>query len=80
MAQPACGPLAVSDAAAWFGEIAPHLRAFACIPLRPAAGATPVGVLVLASEEAKRFYPGMGTLYLEHLGQLAGAALARMQG
>src|SRR5512138_1780036 len=36
MAQPACGALAVGEASAWFGEAAPHLRAFACIPLRPA--------------------------------------------
>ncbi|HEX7972101.1 MAG TPA: DUF484 family protein [Thiobacillus sp.] len=79
MAQPVCGPLALADANNWFGEIAPHLRAFASIPLRPAAGAAPVGLLVLASEEAKRFYPGMGTLYLERLGQLVGAALVRMQ-
>jgi len=35
---------------------------------------------VLASEEAKRFYPGMGTVFLEGLGQLVGAALVRMQG
>lgn len=80
MAQPLCGALAVTEADGWFGEVAPHLRAFACIPLRPAAAATPVGVLVLASEEAKRFYAGMGTLYLERLGQLVGAALVRMQG
>jgi len=80
MAQPACGTLAVGDAAGWFGEMSPHLRAFACIPLRPAAAAAPVGLLVLASEEAKRFYPGMGTLYLQRLGELVGAALARMQG
>jgi uncharacterized protein YigA (DUF484 family) len=79
MAQPACGPLAINDASDWFGEVSPHLRAFACIPLRPAAAAAPVGLLVLASEEAKRFYAGMGTLYLERLGQLVGAALARMQ-
>jgi hypothetical protein len=79
MTQPACGALAVAEASDWFGEISPHLRAFACIPLRPAAVAAPVGLLVLASEEAKRFYPGMGTLYLERLGQLVGAALARMQ-
>jgi hypothetical protein len=79
MSQPVCGPLAVHDANSWFGEIAPHLRAFACIPLRPAPGAAPVGLLVLASEEAKRFYPGMGTLYLERLGQLIGATLVRMQ-
>jgi hypothetical protein len=74
-----CGPLVVNDANSWFGEIAPHLRAFACIPLRPAPGAAPVGLLVLASEEAKRFYAGMGTLYLERLGQLIGATLVRMQ-
>jgi hypothetical protein len=79
MAQPACGPLAVDDASDWFGEVSPHLRAFACVPLRPAAATAPIGLLVLASEEAKRFYPGMGTLYLERLGQLIGAALVRMQ-
>lgn len=79
MTQPACGALAVPDASDWFGEVSPHLRAFACIPLRPAPAATPIGLLVLASEEDKRFYPSMGTLYLERLGQLLGAALVRMQ-
>ena len=80
MAQPVCGALAVNEASDWFGEVSPHLRAFACIPLRPAPAAAPIGLLVLASEEAKRFYPGMGTLYLERLSQLVGAALVRMQG
>jgi len=80
MTQPVCGTLAINDASDWFGEVSPHLRAFACIPLRPAPAAAPVGLLVLASEEPKRFYPGMGTLYLERLGQLVGAALLRMQG
>jgi len=80
MAQPVCGALTVNEASDWFGEVSPHLRAFACIPLRPAPAAAPIGLLVLASEEAKRFYPGMGTLYLERLGQLIGAALVRMQG
>ncbi|MGA9164817.1 MAG: DUF484 family protein, partial [Thiobacillus sp.] len=79
-AQPVCGALAVDDASDWFGEVSPHLRAFACIPLRPAPAAAPIGLLVLASEEARRFYPEMGTLYLERLGQLIGAALLRMQG
>jgi uncharacterized protein len=79
MPHPVCGPLAVPEASDWFGEVSPHLRAFACIPLRPAAAAAPIGLLVLASEEAKRFYAGMGTLYLERLGQLVGAALVRMQ-
>jgi len=80
MTQPVCGTLAINDASDWFGEVSPHLRAFACIPLRPAPASAPIGLLVLASEEPKRFYPGMGTLYLERLGQLVGAALLRMQG
>lgn len=80
MAHPVCGPLSVPEASDWFGELAPHLRAFACIPLRPSPAAAPIGVLMLASEEAKRFYPGMGTLYLDRLSQLVGAALVRMQG
>jgi len=79
MAQPVCGALAVDEASDWFGEVSPHLRSFACIPLRPAPAAAPIGLLVLASEEPKRFYAGMGTLYLERLGQLVGAALVRMQ-
>jgi uncharacterized protein YigA (DUF484 family) len=78
-AQPVCGALAVDEASDWFGEVSPHLRSFACIPLRPAPAAAPIGLLVLASEEPKRFYAGMGTLYLERLGQLVGAALVRMQ-
>jgi len=79
MAQPVCGALAVNDASDWFGEVSPHLRAFACIPLRVAPNNVPVGLLVLASEEEKRFYAGMGTLYIERLGQLISAALVRMQ-
>jgi hypothetical protein len=80
MPHPVCGALTVNEASDWFGEVSPHLRAFAAIPLRPAPAAAPIGLLVLASEEANRFYPGMGTLYLERLGQLVGAALVRMQG
>ena len=79
MAQPVCGVLAVDEAIDWFGEVSPHLRAFACIPLRVAPNNVPVGLLVLASEEEKRFYAGMGTLYIERLGQLISAALVRMQ-
>ncbi len=80
LAHPVCGALAIPEASDWFGEIAPHLRAFATIPLRPAPAAAPLGVLVLASEEARRFYPGMGTLYLDRLSQLVGATLVRLQG
>lgn len=73
---PACGPLKYDEALAWFGEPAAHLRSFAAIPLR---GDKSCGLLVLASEDPKRFYPEMGGLYLERLGQLLGAAISRMQ-
>ncbi len=77
---PVCGALAVPQAADWFGELSPHLRSFACIPLRTATASPALGLLVLASEEDKRFYAGMGTLYLLRLGQVLAAALTRMQG
>lgn len=80
LGHPACGALAVSEAADWFGEVSPHLKSFACIPLRASAAAAPMGLLVLASPDAKRFFAGMGTLYLQRLGQLVATALARMQG
>ncbi len=34
------------------------------------------GLLALGSEDAKRFYPEMGTLYLRRIGELIAAALA----
>jgi uncharacterized protein YigA (DUF484 family) len=77
--QPVCGALAVPQASDWFGEVSPHLKSFACIPLRTAANSPSLGLLVLASEEDKRFYAGMGTLYLSRLGQIVAAALTRMQ-
>lgn len=77
--QPVCGALAVPQASGWFGEVSPHLRSFACIPLRLAADSPSAGLLVLASEEERRFYNGMGTLYLARLGQLVAAALTRMR-
>ena len=72
---PSCGALRHAEAQEWFGEAAAHLKSFAAIPLR---GEHTVGLLVLASEDAQRFYPEMGTLYLDRLGQLVGATLTRV--
>lgn len=72
---PSCGALRHAEAQEWFGEAAAHLKSFAAIPLR---GEHTVGLLVLASEDVQRFYPEMGTLYLDRLGQLVGAALTRV--
>lgn len=76
MSFPVCGALAVPEAREWFGEVAPHLRSFASIPLNYQGH---MGLLVLASEEPNRFYASMGTLYLTRLGQVLAASLRRMQ-
>ncbi len=71
---PQCGHAVPDEVRAWFGESGAHLRSFAIAPLKePDLG----GLLVLASEDAKRFYPEMGTLYLQWLAELSGAALSR---
>ena len=74
LAHPHCGGQPGIDAGGLFGETAAHLRSFSIIPLRDTET---FGVLALASEDAQRFYPDMGTLYLGHLGDLAGAAIKR---
>lgn len=71
--QPVCMHRAMYDSGAWFGESASHLRSFAYIPLRGEEGS--IGLLILASEDQQRFYPEMGTLFLQRIGELASAAL-----
>ena len=38
---------------------------------------TPVGILVMASNDEKRFYPEMGTLFVKRIGELVSAALSK---
>ncbi|MDD5180116.1 MAG: DUF484 family protein [Gallionellaceae bacterium] len=71
--QPVCAHHAVHDTANWFGESAPHLHSFAYLPLR--AGEQSIGLLVLASEDAQRFYPEMGTVFLQRIAETVSAAL-----
>ena len=73
---PVCGADANPEMLSWFGEAAEQLRSAAWMPLRD-GGKTCVGLLALASEDAARFYPEMGTLYLKRLGELLSAALQR---
>jgi uncharacterized protein YigA (DUF484 family) len=54
------------------------LKSFAYVPLRGQDGL--LGVLAMASEDAQRFYPEMGTLYLARIGELVAAALRRVTG
>jgi hypothetical protein len=75
MSAPYCGNHAVYESQAWFGEAAAHLKSFALVALRH--GEHCFGVLALASEDAQRFYPEMGTLYLTRIGELLAGALWR---
>jgi len=67
-----CGAAAGNPFLAWFGEAAEHIRSIALVPL----GQTAIfGVLALGSEDPKRFFPEMGTLYLRRIGELCAAGV-----
>ncbi|MBS1189232.1 MAG: hypothetical protein H6R10_1024 [Rhodocyclaceae bacterium] len=76
LARPYCGSTAGFGTASWFGEYSPHIRSQALIALRNGGGT--IGMIALGSEDAQRFYGDMGTLYLERLGEMVSAALARV--
>jgi len=73
---PYCGSTAGFETASWFGAAAAHVRSQGLIALRNGGGT--IGMIALGSEDSQRFYSGMGTLYLERLGEMASAALARV--
>lgn len=75
MTSPYTGNHAVYESQSWFGEAAPHLKSFALVPL--ARDGLAFGVVALASEDPRRFYPEMGTLYLARIGELMSHALWR---
>ena len=73
---PYCGSTSGFETASWFGSAATHVRSQGLIALRNGGGT--IGMIALGSEDPQRFYSGMGTLYLERLGEMASAALARV--
>ncbi len=70
---PSCSTAAAVDAASLFGDAASLLGSYAYIPLRDGEA---FGLLALASEDSRRYYPEMGTLYLSRLGEIISSALA----
>ncbi|MEF8700255.1 MAG: DUF484 family protein [Candidatus Accumulibacter sp. UW20] len=76
LAQPYCGSTTGFETSSWFGEASTHVRSQGLIAMRN-GGAT-IGMIALGSEDPERFYAGMGTIYLERLGEMAAAALARV--
>lgn len=73
LSKPICVHHAAHDTHLWFGESAPQLRSFALLPLR--SGALSMGLLILASEDEQRFYPEMGTLFLERIAETTSSAI-----
>jgi uncharacterized protein len=72
MGAPQCGPAHGNAFVSWFGDAAEHIRSLALVPL----GQTSVfGLLAMGSEDPKRFYPDMGTLYLRRIGELCAAGV-----
>lgn len=72
-AQPVCLHHAAHDSAAWFAVAHRQLHSYAYLPLH--AGSDTVGMLVLASEDKQRFYPEMGTVFLQRIAEAVASAL-----
>jgi hypothetical protein len=73
---PYCGINAGFEAAQWLDDAA-SVKSVAMIPLRH--GDEVFGLLVLGSPDPTRYAAEMGTDFLSRIGELAGAALARLR-
>ena len=71
---PYCGPCSQMDISNWFADLETSPESCAMVALR---GESAFGLLAMASEDEKRFYPEMGTLYLKRIGELVSVALLR---
>jgi uncharacterized protein len=72
MSVPQCGAVAGNPFLPWFREAAEHVRSVALVPLGHSAV---FGLLALGSEDPRRFFPEMGTLYLRRIGELCAAGV-----
>ena len=78
LSTPFCGPNAGLEAVNWLPEPA-AAKSVALIALRAGDATQAFGLLVLASPDAERFTSGMGTDFLQRIGELASAALSRLR-
>lgn len=72
--QPVCGRLRPKQQEFLFGAQGAVIKSAVLIPL---FSQYELGVLALGSDDEGRFYPGMGTLFINQLGALVSSALAR---
>jgi uncharacterized protein YigA (DUF484 family) len=78
LSTPFCGLNAGQEAANWLPDPA-AAESVALIALRSGEAPQAFGLLVLASPDAERFTSGMGTDFLQRIGELASAALSRLR-
>jgi uncharacterized protein YigA (DUF484 family) len=78
LSTPFCGLNVGLEAASWLPEPA-TAKSVALIALRSGDATQAFGLLVLASPDAERFTSGMGTDFLQRIGELASAALSRLR-
>lgn len=74
---PYCGPNPGLEAASWLPEPA-RAASVALMSLRASRDEQAFGLLVLASEDPRRFHAQMGTEFLQRIAELAAAALTRL--
>ena len=81
LAEPFCGVNTGFEAVTWLDDPA-AAASIALLPLRAAPAGSPApafGLLVLSSPDAQRFNSGMGTDFLQHVADIASAALGRLR-
>jgi uncharacterized protein YigA (DUF484 family) len=74
---PYCGANAGFEASGWF-DAAAGVQSMAMVPLRREGEDAAFGLLVLGSPDPTRYAAQMGTEFLSRIGEVAGAALARL--
>ena len=72
--RPQCGRFKTEQLQYLFGDQAEAIESVALVPM---GHKSTNGLLAIGSQDASRFHPGMGTLFLTHLGELIGLLLAQ---
>jgi len=71
--RPQCGRFKPEQLQVLFGDQAQAIESVALVPLGDRCAC---GLLAIGSQENSRFHPGMGTLFLTHLGEMLGLLLS----
>ena len=70
--KPVCGQLKEEQRNFLFEKNNDKVKSVALVPL---FGAEKIGILALGSEDEGRFHPGMGTVFISHLGELISTSI-----